>query len=323
MSWFPPIRLFSALALMLVFAPTARAILFYDTGDAAHNTSAPAGGYVNSGWQYEGYFGSYLGTMISPTTFITAQHIGVADDKFVADAVFTGLPTVTYNVDTTANGGTGYWDIAGTDLRIYQITGGTFVTFAQLYTGTADATAAFVDVGRGGPRGADVLLASQLKGFATTAADGIARWGGNTFTGTTTSGVGTLLVAHFDAVTGGEEFTLSAGDSGGGAFINDNGVWKLAGINYGVENGPYDADFNHTNGNEFSAALFDRTGYTEFNGTSWIPVVGASSLYLSRISDSAAAIQDITVVPEPGSGVFAVSAALVCLGRRRRTAARK
>ncbi len=306
------ISLMLSLLLTAVFAPSAHGILFYDSGDAAHNTSAPTAGYANSGWQYEGYFGSYLGTMISPTMFITAQHVGVNDNKFVYDTIFSGAPTVTYNIDSSANGGQGYWDVSGasTDLRIYQITGGIFPAYAPIYSGVSDASAGFVGIGRGGPRGADVLKNGVLKGFDTTASDGMARWGRNTFTGTSSSGVGTLLVANFDPMAGQEEFTISVGDSGGGAFINDGGVWYLAGINYGVENGPYDTDLNHTNGNEFNAALFDRTGYTEFNGSTWVPVTGPSSLYLSRVSDSATQINNITGVPEPGGTLLFLCAAL-------------
>src|SRR5438445_10978852 len=103
------------LLLVVTFAPTARGILFYDTGDPAHNDVAPTGAYANSGWQYEGYFGSYLGTMISPTMFITAQHFGVNSSTFSYDTIFSGAPTVNYSIDGAANGGVGYWDIAGTD----------------------------------------------------------------------------------------------------------------------------------------------------------------------------------------------------------------
>ena len=67
-----------ALLCAVMLVSHAHAILFYDTGDPTHNNSAPAGSLANSGWQYEGYFGSYLGTMIAPQYFITAQHIGIA-----------------------------------------------------------------------------------------------------------------------------------------------------------------------------------------------------------------------------------------------------
>lgn len=315
----PPIRTILALSLVMAMAPPAHGILFYDTGDASHNIAAPTGGYANSGWQYEGYFGSYLGTMISPTMFITAQHIGVNSSTFSYDTIFSSAPTVNYAIDNSANGGVGYWNISGTDLRIFQITGGTFPTYAPVYSGSADLTADFVVTGRGGPRGADVTLSSILKGYSTTASDGIARWGRNTFIGSVNSGVGPLLVANFDPFSGQEESTLSGGDSGGGAFINVGGVWELVGINYGVENGPFSASADGSN--SFTAALFDTSGYFEQSGSNWIPVAGPSSLYLSRVSSSAAEIQSIAAVPEPSSALLVCSAGyFLLIGRRSRRA---
>ncbi len=316
MSLLRQVRLLLALSSLMAFAPSAHGILFYDTGDASHNIAAPSGGYANSGWQYEGYFGSYLGTMISPTMFITAQHIGVNSSTFSYATLFSGAPTVNYSIDSSANGGIGYWNIAGTDLRIFQITGGTFPTYAPIYSGNADLTAAFVDTGRGGPRGADVTLSSTLKGYSTTASDGVARWGRNTFTGSVSSSVGPLLVADFDPLPNQEEFTLSVGDSGGGAFINVGGVWELVGINYGVENGPFSASADGSN--SFTAALFDTSGYFEQSGSNWIPVTGSSSLYLSRVSSSAAEIQNIAAVPEPSSALLVCSAVLVLVFGVRR-----
>lgn len=305
-----------ALSLMMAFAPSAHGILFYDTGDASHNIAAPTGGFINSGWQYEGYFGSYLGTMISPTKFITAQHIGVNSSTFSYNTIFSGAPTVNYTIDNSANGGVGFWNIAGTDLRIFQVTGGTFPTYAPIYSGSADLTSDFVDTGRGGPRGADVTLGITLKGYSTTASDGVARWGRNTFTGSLNSNAGPLLVANFDPISNQDEFTLSVGDSGGGAFINVGGIWQLAGINYGVENGPFSTSPDGSN--SFTAALFDTSGYFEQNGSNWVPVVGPTSLYVSRVSSSAAEIQNIAAVPEPSSVLLVCSAVLVLIFGVRR-----
>ena len=44
-----------------------------------------------------------------------------------------------------------------------------------------------------------------------------------------------MLQATFDANGLADEAHLSVGDSSGGVFIQDGGIWKLAGINYGVE----------------------------------------------------------------------------------------
>src|SRR5882757_11346916 len=61
---------------LLLGASSAKAILFYQTGDPNYNTTAPGGSLTNSGWQYEGTWGGFLGTPIAPKYFITAAHVG-------------------------------------------------------------------------------------------------------------------------------------------------------------------------------------------------------------------------------------------------------
>ncbi len=311
-------------ATLIVGATDAKALVFYDTSDPTHNTTAPTGTYDSAGWQYEGYFGSYLGTMISPTNFITAAHFGVNSNTFSYDKTFSGTTTVNYAIDTGFNGGLGYRDIAGTDLRIYQIMGGTFSTFASIYTGTADTSAAFVDIGRGGPRGSAVTVNGVTKGWVDGNSDGVARWGRNQFAGSLKSTAGSMLVAYFDPLAGKDEATFSSGDSGGGAFIKVKNSWQLVGINYGVEMGAWDTDSNHSNGNEVNASIFNRSGLYENTASGWSSTALSSTkgaaMYVSRISASASEIQsvvyNVTPVPEP-SGVMLVGSALMLLVNRR------
>ncbi|HYT58734.1 MAG TPA: hypothetical protein VEL06_01090, partial [Haliangiales bacterium] len=61
---------------LLLSASSVNAVLFYSTGDPNYNTSAPTGSLTNSGWQYQGIWGDFLGTPIAPKYFITAQHVG-------------------------------------------------------------------------------------------------------------------------------------------------------------------------------------------------------------------------------------------------------
>src|SRR2546425_3474792 len=71
------------LYLVLCLASRAMAVLFYSTSDPAHNTTAPTGALTNSGWQYQGTWGAFLGTPIAPKYFLTAAHIGGSvGDKF-------------------------------------------------------------------------------------------------------------------------------------------------------------------------------------------------------------------------------------------------
>ncbi|MCZ7639370.1 MAG: hypothetical protein M5U12_27020 [Verrucomicrobia bacterium] len=56
--------------------PAAQAVIFYSSGDAAKNTTAPAGELADSGWQYQGYWLNYTGTPVGPFHFLTAKHVG-------------------------------------------------------------------------------------------------------------------------------------------------------------------------------------------------------------------------------------------------------
>jgi len=297
-------------------------VVLYDSGNPLENTSAPTGIYADSGWAYQGQYGGFLGTMIAPQYFITAQHFGTQGSTFVSTATLNGTADVTYTIDSAANGGQGYWDISGTDLRVLKINE-SFSSYAPIYTGSAEAGSTLVVFGRGGPRGAEVQLSSVTHGWAHTGSDGVVRWGANTVENyLQPSPVGNLLVAGFDAISGLQEATLSPGDSGGGMFINISGQWFLAGINYGVD-GFFDT--NNTLGDEssFGAALFDKGGFYEGNDADgWFFRTDTATdkpakLYASRLSDSAFEITTITGVPEPGSLGLLMTASLLLLKRRR------
>jgi hypothetical protein len=303
--------------------PQARALVFVDSDDAGFNTAAPTGVYEDSGWQYLGYFGSFLGTAIGSQYFITAQHIGVQGTTFVQSALFTGLPEVVYTVDTGANGGLGFWDVAGSDLRIYKIEE-TFASYAELYQGDGVGQVGVL-TGRGGVRGEAVLDGlGNAVGWKHTGADGVVRWGTNEISGTLSSGAGTYWVAAFDNVgRTAFEAGLSVGDSGGSLFVNDGGTWKLAGIHSSID-GLFDTNAIIGDGTEFSASLFDRGGfYQGSDEASWnlvpdLPGDQPSRIYMSSVTANAATIQGIIAVPEPtGFGLVTLVVVGGLLRRRR------
>lgn len=310
------------LAVLCLGIMPSQAVLFYDTADSNHNTTAPTGIFQDSGWQYEGLYGAYLGTMIAPQYFITAQHFGTQGTTFTQSGIFNGGSDVTYNIDTTVNSGIGYWDIAGTDLRIFKVQE-YFSNYAPLYTGSLEVGLTMVTMGRGGPRGADVLVGGDLHGWEHSSPDGTARWGSNTVSGVYASALGDLLMAGFSAGGTTEEATLSNGDSGGGVFVNDGGIWKLAGVNYSID-GQFDTNNTVGDGSEFDAALFDRGGlYQGSDAFGWtfipdLPLDNPSNMYASRISTNAASIMSIAVVPEPHSALLVMLAALCGLAQRKR-----
>jgi len=303
----------------------SRAVVFYETADPGHNTTAPTGAYADSGWQYEGLFGGFLGTMISPQLFITAQHIGVQGSTFVSTSLFNGVADVIYTIDTASNSGVGFWDITGTDLRIYKINE-TFTTYAELYMQSDELTKTLVTNGRGGPRGDEVIVSAESKGWETGGSDGIARWGANQVSAIFNTAVGDVLAADFNAVTGVEETFLASGDSGGGLFIKDGATWKLAGVNYAIEEN-FDTNNITGDGSDFAGAIFDKGGLYQgsdaggWNLTPDLPIDIPEKFFASRISSNLAEINAvIQAVPEPGGAWLVATAVLFSVRRRRKHA---
>lgn len=271
------------LALVLTLPTPGPAVLFYSTADPAHNTNPPTGALTNSGWQYQGAWGSFLGTPIAPKYFLAAAHVGGA----VGDSFhFRGVAYTT----------TAMFDDTNSDLRLWRICG-TFPDYAPLYTLRHEIRKPVVVFGRGTQRGAEVLvsgpLSPSLKGWQWGSWDGVQRWGTNVVSAVlsgdtlapTNRPVGDLLQCDFDASGGSDEAHLSFGDSSGGLFIQDDTVWKLAGVNYAVD-GPY-----ATNASEpgFSAAIFDEGGLYQGDPgdrtlTPDLPADVPGAFYATRVS---------------------------------------
>jgi hypothetical protein len=229
---------------------SAVAVILYGTGDPSMNTTAPTGTLAASGWQYEGQFGAFLGTVIASNYFVTAKHIGgSAGQTFV----FNGV-----NYTTTAA-----FPDPSSDLQIWQVSG-TFPSHAQIYSSTpgSEVNANLVVFGRGTQRGSPVFVGSDshLGGWLWGSSDGVERWGTNVVGSIVTDPIyGNLLRVPFNAGVSGNECHLSVGDSGGAVFVFDtnSNTWELAGINLAVD-GPFSTTSNGTN--PFDAAMFDTTG---------------------------------------------------------------
>ncbi len=138
---------------LIVFFATARAafgIILLGTGDPAANTTTPGD---NSGWEFQGQFGGFLGTPIAPFHFITAQHIGGAGGQTF---LFHG------EVFTT----TAVFPDPSSDLQIWQVDHA-FSTYAPLYLGSAggDIGRELRVFGRGTQRGTEILRDNTLRGW--------------------------------------------------------------------------------------------------------------------------------------------------------------
>ncbi len=265
------------------------AVVFYSTGDPEHNTAAPTGALTNSGWQFQGRWGAYLGTAISSNAFLTAQHVGNS----------VGAP---FHLNGIAYPSTAFFDDPETDLRLVQVCG-TFSDFATLHTSQTEIGKPLIVFGRGTPRGAPVITGlanDKTNGWRWGFFDSRMRWGENEVDSIAdgdalfeSSTVGDLLKVSFTADAGPNEGHLSVGDSAGGLFILD-GTWQLAGINFAVD-GPYNTS---TNGAGFEAAIFDEGGlYTQENG-GWSlipdrPFDQSGAFYATRIATRIDWIQSV------------------------------
>lgn len=260
----------------------AGAVIFLETADPNHHSTTPGD---NSGWQYEGKFNAFLGVPIAPHFFITATHIGGR----VGDVLnFHGDAYTTIAAHPQP----------GTDLQIWEVDHAKpFPTFAPLASATADTGTVATIIGRGTRRGAEVTVAGVLKGWKWGPEDYVQRWGRNLVDGATTSisGAGEVIYCNFDSPGLPGECHLSSGDSGGGLFVLENGLWRLAGIHYAVE-GPFR---NGPGSPPFSAALTDQGGLEIEDGTSWSVVPDTaedipSGFFSSRISTATPWILSVT-----------------------------
>lgn len=297
----------------------ASAIVFYSTGDVSYNTTAPAGPLEGSGWQLQGRFNQYLGTPVGPHHFLAAKHIGgsVGNKFYYNGKVFTTIGSVAD---------------AENDLRLWEVSE-RFSSYAPLYSATDEVGKGLVVFGRGLDRGGVVTntLTTRVKGqFVTEVITNgwewgtrnyIQRWGTNVVSGTEIVNGYPVLKVDWDADAGDDECMLADKDSSGGVFIQDNGVWKLAGMNYAI--GPtWTYSFNSDGSDPFNASILDFRGddplYIE-NGTNWYPTsafsITKSSFYVSRISSSYSWItnnvtdfdQDVDLIPDWWEQQYSVS----------------
>ncbi|GAB4451481.1 MAG: hypothetical protein OHK0029_00710 [Armatimonadaceae bacterium] len=215
----------------------------------------PAGALADSGWQYQGDWGNFSGTVIGPRHFITARHVGgLVGDRFR----YRGNDYETINVVKFPDCDLAVWTVATP-----------MPDWAPLYTGSSEVGQEIVFFGRGTPRGKPVYTNGHLRGWHWDGNHDHRRsWGINTVDAVLPAAprpladreAGAKMVFDFSGDASPNEGSVSGGDSGGGVFLCENGVWKLAGVNYGVsgqfsvsgENGEKEAGF--------SAALFDSRG---------------------------------------------------------------
>jgi hypothetical protein len=278
-------RLTGAAALALAATlnvPAAWGIIVHDGNGL---TTAPSDG---GGFSFVGQWGNGVGSgvAIAPQWLITAQHFTNASNQFI-------LNGVTYTRDQALV------DIAGTDLRLVHVSG-TFPAWAPLYRSGVGETGKVVSlVGFGYHQHAanpDVVTGPPQNGFLW-AGDAVTRTRGKNKVNTTGTVNGfPALFYDFDKASDSSAVTDEAGladhDSGGGAFIFEDGEWKLAGVHLGVQVFYQTA----TGGSFIAGSIFDSTGLFQSSASSpRPPATGAPSLsYSSRIAPYLSQIDAVT-----------------------------
>ena len=290
--------LISLIALALwSFSPVAPGVILFRTGDPAANTTEPTGALAGSGWQYQGTFGDFLGTAIAPHFFVTAKHIGTGPATFLFHGVNYSIVNSFADPDA--------------DFRIFEVAG-TLPVYAPLYRRSDEVGQHLVVFGRGSQRGPERIINGQLRGWNWGAGDGVQRWGENQVASIT----GGSLHVLFDQGGLPQEAHLSGGDSGGGIFLKEGNVWKLAAINSDVDHFASGPD----GGGPYNAAMFDERGSylpdgTLVSGKSAVP----SGFYAARISPRIAWINSIigssdAGLPHISAGVTLGTLDRVCIG---------
>jgi len=283
---------FIASALICFALNRADAVILFRSGDPTANARDATMVPFTGPWDYEGLWGQFLGAPISPHFFLTAAHVGAA-----GGGVFI-FRDVSYTVLQQFND-------PSSDLSLWQVEEA-FPVFASLYSLSDEAGKLLIVIGRGTQRGGKVTIGNALHGWAWGPSDNVKRWGENIVTGIVSMPGTDFLYARFEQNGLPQECHLSVGDSGGGVWLQDSGIWKLAGINYTVD-GPFYLD---ANGNgAFDGALFDARGfYVSDGGTPPTytlitgPDVVATGFYSTRVSSKLAWIHSVIDPVESAAG---------------------
>lgn len=349
----------AAAALITACAPTpARAVLLFG-GDGSPNLSAPTGQYANSGYDNAAFYLNYnidpnvCTWPISPTWAIRAQH---TVQEGTGSILQDGIP---HTIVRTVN-------LPGTDLALSEVDT-PFPRYSQMYQGVAAPGSEEMIFGHGFQnKGAPIYTpgtTDHLAGWTFANTYNQYGWGRNLLQETTNVQIGSsvtnCLYSTFNAPTlddgtpnpqflGNDEATAAFGDSSGGVFIKQDGVWKLAGCIYAIDAGVYTEPNGTT---PWTGAIFDARGmYADFpvdpnnpNGPTSRQVVGGANTindlpgssayslgfyatsmntYSGFINDTISRGSGVVVAPEAGTlaltaGAAWASAAALLIRRRR------
>ena len=238
--------------ISLIVAVPASAIIVQ--GGNGRLLTPPTSPYTQSGVQYIGTWGSFVGTAIGPHHFLTAVHVqgGVGDSFVLDDKAYTAEARTI---------------IPGTDLAVWRVKQ-TLPRWAPLYDKPDEMGKEAILYGRGCQRGQLVIANGEIQGWLWGKDDSTLSWGRNRVAGTTSlPGNKDVLIFAFEDNTDPLTGTVGRGDSGGGVFLQEGTTWKLAGVNF-ASGGQYSR--TATGQQPFMAALTNARGLYQNNHGTWL-----------------------------------------------------
>ena len=226
-----PYRLFPtssliAASLTMSVIPTepARAIVVYNSDSGGtQNLGVPANG---QGVEYVGNHAGASATLVAPNVVITASHVARNPGNTF---LFQGT---SYVIDYVERVGT-------SDITLMHLTLSTGNPGAPLYNGVISQeldqgnTISVTMTGYGGPPGTVLTNNGQPYGYATSGARTNLTWGNNIVTDIISYQGYRHIAMPFVNMPG--SCAYSAGDSGGGVFVNVNGTYMLAGVAHMID----------------------------------------------------------------------------------------
>ena len=244
--------------------------------DQGSGEQVPAGEHPSNAVmaRWSGYASAVI---ISPMHAITTCHQGGGIGSKVE------VEGVWYRVDQ-------YYPHPQADLRIVLLENGgqlaNFTEYVDVYRGLDERSRVAVIGGWGAGRGADLVSNNIVYGYAWgSGPNTVLRWGSNLIDSYGYGGgnwITRTLKADFDGVGQGGYVAHEAGaadmDSGGGWFLQDGGVWKLAGLSRTAE----------------------RLGETWFLNKYDLPAPRADAIDAVRVGEYAAWVDYILAGPVPG-----------------------
>ena len=284
----------------------AEAVIVYGTnGNGTSNTSAPLD---DPGWANVGTVGGstaiYLGSETTGYWMLTANHVDLSGG------------TVALNSGNYSIVGGSVQQIGSADLKVFRLQTDPGLSAVTIASAAPAPGSNVVMIGNGRDRGAYTTWDSSWGSPGSTAtgyvwgADQIVRWGSNVvqdknlnlpfYTGATT------FSTIFNNKLNPDEAQASLGDSGGGVFVKNGGLWELTGIMVAV--GVWDG----AGGLGYGDSFVGQPSNTSLNYVNTGHPSAGSATFSAQLSTYRSAILDAIPEPSPFALVlFALPAALM------------